>query len=112
FYPSPAHIRLRVSKYRPRLITKACAVVYNSGLGFLAPARKKYVRTLGAVTEARQQIRTPAETGALVKQPAIQQPVSLGAMAEWLCSGLQIRVPRFDSELRLHHPCIFLQTFP
>src|SRR5690606_17325523 len=24
-----------------------------------------------------------------------------GAMAEWLCSGLQIRVPRFDSELRL-----------
>ena len=25
-------------------------------------------------------------------------------MAEWLCSGLQIRVPRFDSELRLHPP--------
>ena len=29
--------------------------------------------------------------------------VDLGAMAEWLCSGLQIRVPRFDSGLRLHH---------
>lgn len=24
-----------------------------------------------------------------------------GAMAEWLCSGLQSRVPRFDSESRL-----------
>ena len=25
-----------------------------------------------------------------------------GALAEWLCSGLQIRVPRFDSGTRLH----------
>jgi hypothetical protein len=28
---------------------------------------------------------------------------SLGGMAEWLCSGLQSRVPRFDSGSRLHH---------
>ncbi len=27
----------------------------------------------------------------------------VGAMAEWLCSGLQIRVARFDSGLRLQH---------
>ena len=27
--------------------------------------------------------------------------LSVGAMAEWLCSGLQIRVARFDSGLRL-----------
>ena len=26
-----------------------------------------------------------------------------GAMAEWLCSGLQSRVPRFDSESRLQN---------
>ena len=25
-----------------------------------------------------------------------------GALAEWLCSGLQIREPRFDSGRRLH----------
>ncbi len=25
-----------------------------------------------------------------------------GALAEWLCSGLQIRGPRFDSGTRLH----------
>jgi hypothetical protein len=25
-----------------------------------------------------------------------------GGLAEWLCSGLQIRVPRFDSGTRLH----------
>ncbi len=34
-----------------------------------------------------------------------KQPLPLlvcGAMAEWLCSGLQIRVRRFDSGLRLH----------
>ena len=30
--------------------------------------------------------------------PAVQYN---GAMAEWLCSGLQSRVPRFDSESRL-----------
>lgn len=29
--------------------------------------------------------------------------LSVGAMAEWLCSGLQIRVARFDSGLRLQH---------
>ena len=29
-------------------------------------------------------------------------------MAEWLCSGLQIRVPRFDSELRLHPPHLLI----
>lgn len=34
----------------------------------------------------------------------VAQP-SAGAMAEWLCSGLQIRVPRFDSELRLQISC-------
>src|SRR5690606_5945202 len=28
----------------------------------------------------------------------------LGAMAEWLCSGLQIRDRRFDSGLRLQDP--------
>ena len=27
-----------------------------------------------------------------------------GRVAEWLCSGLQIRVHRFDSGLGLHHP--------
>ncbi|SON52809.1 protein of unknown function [Vibrio tapetis subsp. tapetis] len=26
-----------------------------------------------------------------------------GALAEWLCSGLQIRGPRFDSGRRLHY---------
>jgi hypothetical protein len=26
-----------------------------------------------------------------------------GAMAEWLCSGLQSRVPRFDSGSRLQY---------
>jgi hypothetical protein len=27
-----------------------------------------------------------------------------GGMAEWLCSGLQSRLPRFDSGSRLHRP--------
>ena len=36
-------------------------------------------------------------------------------MAEWLCSGLQIRVSRFDSGLRLHvhltlPACIYTST--
>ena len=29
-------------------------------------------------------------------------PLQIGGMAEWLCSGLQIRVSRFDSGFRLH----------
>ncbi|SON48363.1 protein of unknown function [Vibrio tapetis subsp. tapetis] len=28
--------------------------------------------------------------------------VYVGVLAEWLCSGLQIRGPRFDSGTRLH----------
>ena len=34
-----------------------------------------------------------------------------GAMAEWLCSGLQIRVRRFDSGLRLQYSCGFPAGF-
>ena len=30
-----------------------------------------------------------------------------GAVAEWLCSGLQSRVRRFDSDPRLHLPFVF-----
>ena len=43
-------------------------------------------------------VKTPA-----VKTPAVAHFTHLpaGAMAEWLCSGLQIRVRRFDSGLRL-----------
>ena len=33
----------------------------------------------------------------------------LGGLAEWLCSGLQIRVPRFDSGTRLHKSHVFLK---
>ncbi|CAA0269189.1 hypothetical protein ALT785_100007 [Alteromonas infernus] len=29
-------------------------------------------------------------------------PDASGGMAEWLCSGLQIRLSRFDSGFRLH----------
>ena len=28
--------------------------------------------------------------------------IHLGGMAEWPCTGLQIRLPRFDSGFRLH----------
>src|SRR3546814_20844087 len=31
-------------------------------------------------------------------------------MAEWSCSGLQIRPPRFDSELRLQNSCGFREV--
>lgn len=31
-------------------------------------------------------------------------------MAEWLCSGLQIRLARFDSGLRLQTPVFALST--
>ncbi len=33
-------------------------------------------------------------------------PVTPGWVAEWLCSGLQIRVPRFDSGPSLHYKSI------
>lgn len=33
----------------------------------------------------------------------ITSATQTGAMAEWLCSGLQIRVRRFDSGLRLQN---------
>ena len=33
-----------------------------------------------------------------------------GALAEWLCTGLQIRVHRFDSGTRLHFSLFYLQT--
>ena len=35
---------------------------------------------------------------------SISTTLQTGRVAEWLCSGLQIRVHRFDSGLGLHHP--------
>uniref|UniRef100_E6PS67 Uncharacterized protein n=1 Tax=mine drainage metagenome TaxID=410659 RepID=E6PS67_9ZZZZ len=37
-------------------------------------------------------------------KPFVKQP-TLGGVAEWLCSGLQSRLCRFDSDPRLQHPC-------
>ena len=36
-----------------------------------------------------------------------QNPGFPGAVAEWLCSGLQLRVRRFDSDPRLHFTLAF-----
>ena len=48
---------------------------------------------------------TPAGSGAYI--------TAAGRMAEWLCSGLQIRVQRFDSASGLHDNSYYLQIgFP
>ena len=46
-----------------------------------------------SVSSSRRADRTPARTVSTAKQ---------GGVAEWLCSGLQSRVRRFDSDPRLH----------
>ena len=45
------------------------------------------------------QVRPGAPSKSLVTEIQNQK----GALAEWLCSGLQIRGPRFDSGRRLHY---------
>ncbi len=40
-------------------------------------------------------------------RPGAPSSSKKGALAEWLCSGLQIRGPRFDSGTRLHFSILF-----
>ena len=40
-----------------------------------------------------------------------ESQASSGRVAEWLCSGLQIRVRRFNSDLGLHHSMVLKPRF-